>query len=182
MIRRFALVLGLAASLTLATPAYAADSVADLTVTADRTKIAVPLGGKFSFRTTITNRGSAPASGLIAHLNVLDLTGNTYVDPEDWSTTRTRYLDPIPPGGSATINFSGQAVNHGSLGLYVAILDRQGTPRPPLTAPAIRLDVRARRTLNAEGIAPLAAGVPALLALLTLGVSFSRRFRRDGGS
>jgi hypothetical protein len=47
----------------------------------------------------------------------------------------------------------------------------------------IRMDVKARRNLNAGGVAPLAAGVPALLALLTLGVSFSRRrFRRDGGS
>jgi hypothetical protein len=183
LIRRLMLVVAVAAPLLLATPAaFAADSSSELTVTADRKRITVPLGGKFSFRTTISNRGSTPASGLIAHLNVLDLTGNTYVDPEDWSTTRTRYLDPIPPGRSATITFSGQAVNHGSLGLYVAILDRQGTPRPPLTAPAIRLDVKARRTLNAEGIAPLAAGVPAVLVLLTLGVSFSRRFRRDGGS
>lgn len=181
MIRRVA-ALAFAAALLSAPPAYAAETVADVEVTADRTKLTIPLGGKFSFRTKITNNGAAPVSGLIAHLNVLDLTGNTYVDPEDWSTNRTKYLDPIPAGGSVTIAFDGQAVNHGSLGLYVAVLDRQGSPRPPLTAPAIRMDVTARRTLNAEGIAPLAAGVPAVLALLTLGVSLSRRLRRDSGS
>lgn len=172
----------LAAAFVFAPSAYAADAANDITVTADRTKIAVGLGGKFSFRTTITNRGSAPVSGLIAHLNVLDLTGNTYVDPEDWSTTRTRYLDPIPAGRSATITFSGQAVNSGSLGLYVAVLDRKGTARPPAMTSAIRMDVSARRTLNAGGIAPLAVGVPGLLGLLTLGVSLSRRMRKDGRS
>jgi hypothetical protein len=180
LIRRVALVLAVAASLALAPGAYAADGISEIAVKADRTKIAVPLGGKFSFRTTITNSGAAPARGLIAHLNVLDLTGNTYVDPEDWSTNRTKYLDPIPAGGSATITFSGQAVNHGSLGLYVAVLDRKGSPRPPATASTIRLDVSARTTLNAGGIAPLAVGVPGFLALLTLGVSLSRRIRKDG--
>jgi hypothetical protein len=182
LIRWFALVLAVAAALVLARGAHAADGLSEIAVKTDRTKIAVPLGGKFSFRTTITNGGSSPARGLIAHLNVLDLTGNTYVDPEDWSTTRTRYLDPIPAGGSATITFSGQAVNHGSLGLYVAVLDRKGSPRPPTTASTIRLDVSARRTLDAGGIAGLAVGVPGFLALLTLGISFSRRLRKDGRS
>jgi hypothetical protein len=180
LIRYLAVALAIAAS--LAPGAYAADGASEITVKADRTKIAVPLGGKFSFRTTITNTGSAPARGLIAHLNVLDLTGNTYVDPEDWSTNRTKYLDPIPAGGSATITFAGQAVNHGSLGLYVAVLDRRGSPRPPATAPAIRLDVTARKTLNAGGVAQLAVGIPGLLALLTLAVSLSRRIRKDGRS
>jgi hypothetical protein len=180
--RRFAVILAIAASLLLAPGAYAADGKRDIAVTADRTKIAVGLGGKFAFRATITNRGSTTARGLIAHLNVLDLTGNRYVDPEDWSTSRTKYLDPIPAGGSMTITFSGQAVNDGSLGLYVAVLDRKGSPRPPAVAPTIRMDVSARRTLNAGGIAPLVVGVPGFLALLTLGISLSRRFRKDGRS
>jgi hypothetical protein len=182
LIRRLAPVLAVAASLALAPAAYAADGMSEIVVEADRTKIAVGLGGKFSFRTTITNNGSAAARGLIAHLNVLDLTGNTYVDPEDWSTSRTKYLDPIPAGGSATITFSGQAVNSGSLGLYVAVLDRKGSPRPPAMTPAIRMDVSARRTLNAGGVAPLAVGIPGFLGLLTLGVSLSRRIRKDGRS
>ena len=171
-----------AAALACAPAATAADAAGDIAVKADRTKIAVPLGSKFSFRTTITNDGSAPTGRLIAHLNVLDLTGNTYVDPEDWSTSRTKYVDPIPAGGSTTITFSGRAVNHGHLGLYVAVLDRAGSPRPPSTTPTIRLDVTARRTLNAGGIVPVAAGVPAALALLTFGVSFARRRRKDAHS
>ena len=81
------------------------------------------------------------------------------------------------------MTWGGQAVNSGRIGLYVAVLDRAGTPRPPAMGSTIRMDVTARRNLNAGGVAPLAAGVPALLALLTLGVSLSRRrFRRDGGS
>jgi hypothetical protein len=180
VIARLALCAALATMLVVAPSASAAESGPNIQVTADRGKINIGLGGRFSFSTTITNRGSTPVRGLIAHLNVLDLTGNTYVDPEDWSTNRTKYLGPIAAGGSTTITWSGQAVNSGSLGLYVAVLDRQGSPRRPLMAPAIRMDVTARRTLNAGGVVPLAAGVPALLALLTLGVSLSRRLRKDG--
>ena len=182
MIARLAVCVAIASALVIAPAAYAAESRSDIQVSADRAKIRIGLGGKFSFQTTVTNRGSAPVSGLIAHLNVLDLTGNTYVDPEDWSTTRTRYLQPIPAGGSTTIKWNGQAVNSGSLGLYVAVLDRQGSPRRPVMAPAIRMDVIARRTLNAGGVAPLAIGIPGLIGLLTLGVSLSRRIRKDGSS
>ena len=63
----------------------------------------------------------------MAHLNVLDLRGDVYVDPEDWSTARTKYLDPIPAGGSTSVTWGGQAVNSGRIGLYVAVLDRSGT-------------------------------------------------------
>lgn len=166
----------------LAPGARAAESSGDITVRVDRPRITLDVGEKFAFRTTITNNGSATANGLVAHLNVLDLRGDVYVDPEDWSTARTKYLDPIPAGGSTSVTWSGQAVNSGRIGLYVAVLDRAGAPRPPAMGSTIRMDVNARRNLNAGGVAPLAIGVPGLLALLTFGVSFSRRRRRDGRS
>lgn len=163
--------------------ANAADASGDITVRIDRPRITLGVGEHFAFRTTITNHGAATANGLVAHLNVLDLRGDVYVDPEDWSTARTKYLDPIPAGGSTTVTWGGQAVNSGRIGLYVAVLDRAGAPRPPAIGSTIRMDVRSRTNLNAGGVAPLAAGVPAVLALLTLAVSFSRRrFSRDGGS
>lgn len=106
---------------------------------------------------------------------MVDLTGHTYVDPEDWSSRRTRYLRPIPPGGSATLSWPMNAVNAGTIGLYVAVLPRSGVPVRPTTSPALRLHVEDRRTLNAGGILPLALGLPAALGLLALGVRASRR-------
>jgi hypothetical protein len=145
-----------------------------LSVTVDRTEIATQLGGKFAFASTITNDGPATVSGLIAHLNVLSLRDGVYVDPEDWSSQRTHYLDPLPAGGSTTIAWHVHAVNDGVLGLYVAVLPERGVGLPPPTSPLIRLTVAGKKTLNSGGILPLALGIPALVGLLTLGVRLRR--------
>ena len=138
-------------------------------------RIATTLGGKFSFTSTITNGGSTNAEGLIAHLNVLSLKDGTYVDPEDWSSNRTRYLEPIAAGESRTLTWGMQAVNDGDFGIYVAVLPEDGAPVMPVTGPTIRLDVAERKTLNAGGILPLVLGIPAAIGALALGVRLRRR-------
>jgi hypothetical protein len=171
---RLALV-ALLVALVVCPSAFGANAPARVSVTVDRAQISTRLGGKFTFRSTVTNRGAAAASGLIAHLNVLSLKDGVYVDPEDWASNRTRYLGPIPAGGSTTITWGMQAVNDGDFGVYVAVLPESGAARPPTTGPAIHLAVAERKTLNAGGIVPLALGIPALLGLLTLGLRFYRR-------
>ena len=85
-------------ALGLATPAQAAISIAN-----DHNAIMTKLGQKFVFHSRIENHSARAARGLVAHLNVVDLTGHTYVDPEDWSTHRTHYLQPIPAGGATRL-------------------------------------------------------------------------------
>lgn len=92
---------GTAAALvaTLGTPASAAPvamTVAPPVVTAE-------LGKEFTVRSTIRYDDSSTPTALIAHLTVFSVKAGTYVDPEDWSSDRTRYLKPIPPGGATTI-------------------------------------------------------------------------------
>jgi len=157
----------------LALPAAAA--AGNLTVANDRTAITTKLGHKFVFHSRIENRGSAAAAGLVAHLNVLDLSGHTYVDPEDWSSNRTRYLAPIPARGSTTLTWRLNAVNAGTIGVYVAVLPRSGAPVPPTTGPTVRVQIQDRRSLNAGGILPLALGIPGGLGLLAFGVRLRRR-------
>jgi hypothetical protein len=181
MTRRRALAAALTAvvaALLVAPAAQAADASAPVSVTVDRAQISTKLGEKFVFRSTITNRGSTAASGLIAHLNVLSLRDGVYVDPEDWSSQRTRYLGTIPAGGSTTTAWRMQAVNSGRFGVYVAVLHESGRGRPPRTGPAIRLAVAERRTLNSGGILPLVLGIPAFVGLLTLAFRLHRRGRR----
>src|SRR5207249_5213021 len=64
--------------------ARAAAPAPELAISVDRVAIPSTLGGKFVFHSTIANRGTAPASALIAHLDVVSLRLNVYVDPEDW--------------------------------------------------------------------------------------------------
>jgi hypothetical protein len=162
-------------ALLLPAPGARAADASRVTVTLDRARVSTQLGQKFSFQSTITNRGSTPASGLIAHLNVLSLRPGVYVDPEDWSAERTRYLGTIPPGGSTTTTWRMHAVNAGTFGVYVAVLDESGRARPPRTGPTLHLAVAERKTLNSEGILPLGLGVPALLGFATLILRLRRR-------
>jgi hypothetical protein len=172
--RSFALsILSLFVALALAAPALSASS--RIAVTVDRTAISTSLGHKFSLRSQIANNGGRAAGGLIAHLNVLSLRPDVYLDPEDWSSHRTRYLPVIPAGGSVTIDWPMQAVNAGSIGVFVAVLPRQAEPAPPATGPTVHVSIARRKTLNSGGILPFALAIPALLTALTVGLRRRRR-------
>jgi hypothetical protein len=153
----------------------ACSSSSPVSVRVDRVSIVTKLGRKFAFRTVVTNRGSSPVTNLVAHLNVVSLRSGVYVDPEDWSTSRTRYVRAIRPHSSVTTTWRAQAVNAGSFGIYVAVLPANGTPMPPLTGPTVHVTVADRRTLSSNGILPLAVGIPALLGFLALAVWRRRR-------
>lgn len=179
MTRLFAVVaplLALVAALASASTVSAAAT--NVRISTEPASVVTSIGHKFTLRAAITNKTSAPTLGLIAHLNVLSLDGSVYVDPEDWSSNRTRYLDPIAAGGSRTLTWKLQAVNSGSIGVYVAVLMRDGA-RPPITGPTVRVAIARRQTLNSGGILPLALGIPALLTLLAGGLRIGRR-RQSG--
>jgi hypothetical protein len=146
-----------------------------LSATVDRARISTQLGRSFELRSTITNSGAAPARGLVAHLSVLSLRSDPYVDPEDWSPQRVVFLDPIPPGGSRTLRWRMTAVNAGTFGVYVTVLSTQPGAAPAPNTPTIDLRVSERRTLNAGGILPLSIAVPALLGVLALVLRLRRR-------
>jgi hypothetical protein len=147
-------------------------------VSLSRGHVSTGLGDGFGFTSTITNAGSAPLSGLVAHLNVVSFDPGVYVDPEDWSSRRTRYLAPLPRGGSTTIDWTVKAVNSGHLAIYVALLpstNAGAVPRDLSISPALDLRVAEHRTLNPGGVLPLVVGLPALLGLAALGVRRTRR-------
>jgi hypothetical protein len=157
-----------------AAPGRAAGQPPDVSVRVDRTQIETKLGQKFDFRSIVSNRASTPASGLIAHLNVLSYDRSVYVDPEDWSSRRTRYLAPVAAHGSATITWKLQAVNSGRLAVYVSILSERPGAYPPDSSQVIHLTVAKRTTINSQGILPLALGIPMLLAGLAAGARVRR--------
>ena len=175
MIRRWIVSAAVLAVAVLALVGPADARSARLSVAVEPTKISTSIGEKFALVTTIANRSSVPAENLVVHLNVLSLDGRTYVDPEDWSSNRTRFLAPIPSGGSAVVSWKLQAVNSGSIGVYIAVLPRSGAPVPPITSPTVHVSIAKRQTLNSGGILPLALGIPAALVVLSGAVRLRRR-------
>ena len=165
-----------AAALTLIGAVRAADTV-PVTVTARPTQISTSLGDSFTFETTITNPADSGTEALVAHLNLLSLHGDVYVDPEDWSSQRTRYLGSIPAGKARRLTWKLKAVNGGRLGAFVSVLQQVNPTLTPATSPAVQIDVATRDTLNSGGILPLALGIPLALGAAAGGIRI-RRWRR----
>jgi hypothetical protein len=166
-----------AASVALGAAGAAAGSSSAVSVSLAPLRIQTELGRTVTLRARFTNRSTTATGRLIAHLNVLSLRSGVEVDPEDWSTHRTRYLGRLAGGASRTLTWKVHAINTGKIALYVAVISQTGGSRVPATGQTVQLVVAGRRTLNSGGILPLALGIPALLALMTGGIQVARRRR-----
>jgi hypothetical protein len=148
-------------------------------VRVDRARLALPVGHSFGFSSTLRNTGARATPELVAHLNIVSLDPGVYVDPEDWSSQRTRYLAPLRPGSSTRLHWNVKAVTGGSAAVYVVVLERRpnGAVLPAQVAGGRPISVRIseRRTLDSGGILPLALGLPALVGLAAI---VTRRVRR----
>ena len=176
-----ALLAALVSVVALAAPAAAAPVFASsraphaVSVSISRSTAHVQVGQRLAFTTLVRNFGSRPLTGLVAHLNVVSLRPDVYVDPEDWSAQRTQYLSPVAPHTATTLQWTVQAVNEGDLVLYVAVTTKRGTDRV-VSSHALRVLATARRVLNPAGVLPVVLGVPAALAVLMV-VGQARRRR-----
>jgi hypothetical protein len=113
--RIVAVVSALSAAAALAASLAGPAGASRISVSVSRAQISTHLGDRFTFRSTVVNHGQTAARGLIAHLNIVGLESAVYVDPEDWSSHRTIYLDALPAGESTTITWRLQAVSAGDL-------------------------------------------------------------------
>jgi hypothetical protein len=147
---------------------------ARLSVRVDPTTMSTSIGQRFGLHSTVRNDSDQPMTGLVAHLNVLGLDPAVYVDPEDWSSQRTVYLDPLAAGGATRLAWTVQAVNSGRLVIYVTVTATRGTDAVTASN-ALRLDVAPQRTVDAGGVLPLAMAMPAAVLLLTGFAAYRRR-------
>ncbi len=149
-----------------------------LSVELDQTALDTRIGRRFTFSSVVSNPTGRPLTGLIAHLNVLSVDAGVVVDPEDWSAERTRYLPVLAPGVSVQLRWEIQAVNSGRFIIYVGVPARDGTGPISASRP-LEVRVSSRRSLNADGVLPLALGIPgALLLPVVLMIRRRRRLSR----
>lgn len=166
--------LALAALLLSTLAAPAADAAVRVEMTP--ATVSTRLGNNFTVTSAI--RADSGRSGLIAHLNVVSVTPGVYVDPEDWSSSRTSYLPPLRPGKPVKVPWKIKTVSGGQFAIYVVVLPRDGTAltaKPLTVSPAVSVHVQEHRTLNSGGVLPLALGIPAGLGLLALALRTRRR-------
>lgn len=176
MRRRVALLVGVFVLVSLPHAASGSSSE-NLTLTISPSSNAVLLGDTFDVRIDVTNTGAAPTSPLVVHIDVTDPTSAESVDPEDWTPTLSKQIGAVGPGESADVDWQLQPISPGSFTLYAVSLSA-GEDAVAISN-VVTVDVTDRRTLNPEGILPVAIGVPALIGgLLALQIGHTRRAGR----
>jgi hypothetical protein len=143
-------------------------------VTLEQDQTSVGVGDRLTVRARVVNSGAQPTDRLVAHLNVATLDSSVYVDLEDWTSSPTQELDPVPPGGSTSATWEIQAVNVGRFDVYVVVLPTGAAPDALVASPPQLVRVAGRQALSAGGALPVAVAVPVLLGLAALGVRLRR--------
>ena len=137
-----------------------------------RGDVSTRIGESFGFDSEIRNTSGETQSDLVAHLNVAGLSSGIYVDPEDWSEDRTRFLRHLAPGESTTVGWNVKAVTGGRAAIYVVVLPGRNEPA---VSQAMTVQIADTKDLNSDGVLPLALGVPAVLGVVALTVRRRRR-------
>ena len=147
-----------------------------IVVELDESDLQAGPGEKIAFTSTVQNNADQPLTGYVAHLNILTTDESVYVDPEDWSPERTQYLDDIPAGGSASLDWSVQAVTKGPLILFVSVTSPDSDT--VVSSGPLNLEVTGQRVVSSAGVVPLVLWMPAgVLALV--GATLLRRRNRS---
>jgi uncharacterized membrane protein len=162
----------------LPTAAYAAPPTVE--IVADPPVVSTVLGEQFEITTEIKNTGRAPTGEILAHLNVANIEGSVYVDPEDWSPNRSQQLS-LQPGDSRELTWEIQAVNQGQFAAYVVVVpfgSSVGGNEDLTVSQMVKIDVAPRTTLTAGGALPVVITVPVLIGLAAGAVFFRVRRRK----
>lgn len=161
---------------TAASPAQAEGTIGDLTVRIDPPTASIKLGESLALRITVTNHGDTSSPPLVMHLDVTDPARSTSVDPEDWTSTLSKRVGVLAPGGSTTLDWRIQPVSSGTFATY-AVAISPGVDQLASSNVA-QVDVAEQRSLNPGGILIAAAGTPVVVgALLLLQLRLARRSR-----
>lgn len=157
----------------------APDPIDDLEVTVAPASADVVLGESLELSVTVANNSQLAGEGLVAHLDVTDPAEGGSVDPEDWTSTLSRPLDGMAPGEATTVVWDVQPISAGRFSLYAVVLRKGSTELAASNVVAI--GVEDQRSLNPDGILPVALGVPLVIGgLLVVQIGYRRRQWRTG--
>jgi hypothetical protein len=114
---------------------------------------------------------------VLAHLNVASMQDDVYVDPEDWSSSRSQSLS-LRPGESRTLSWDIQAVNAGRFAAYVVVLPEGAEVSGAeglVVSPLVKIDVEARSAKSERGVLPVVLLIPLVLGMSAVGLRIRRR-------
>ena len=148
----------------------------DVILTMQPSTSTVTLGDNLEINIDVTNTGDEPTEALVVHIDITDPSQTSSVDPEDWTATLSKRIGSLDPGQTSTVNWRIQPISGGTFSVYAIAL----APNVDTIAASnvLHVVVDAQRSLNPNGILPVAIGAPALVGgLLAVQIHFARRNR-----
>lgn len=135
----------------------------------------VEVGVDLDLTIHVTNNGTSDSAALALHIDITSPTRSGSVDPEDWTSRLTRRVGVIGAGQTTSLDWTIKPISGGDFTAYAVALPESGDPEV-WPSNGVRLDVQERRTLNPEGVLPVAVGAPIVIGALLL-----TRIRRSPG-
>lgn len=164
----------LAVAAAIGVPTTTAVADPSWSVQLDHAHVETTIGHHFTFTSALHNATGRTRPGTVAYLNIVSMDPSVYVDPEDWSSSRTRYLGDVGPGATVPVTWRVQAVNSGRFVIFVVVTSQRGSDEV-VTSGAMRVTIANQRRLNPSGILPVALGVPTVAGALLV---WTRRRRQ----
>ena len=164
-IRAVMLILTLA-FISLPTAASATEIAETVTVTINPPMKTIVLGENLDLVISITNEGADTTPPLIAHIDITNPDETTSVDPEDWTPTLSKAVDPIAPGETIVVDWNLQPISAGDYVTYAIVLS-PGVDSISASN-VLEIGVIDERGLNPGGILPVALLMPALIGVLLI--------------
>lgn len=171
-----AILAGLAIVLLEPVPIAAQEPTA-VEIEVNPSSIDTTLGQTERVEVVVTNTSSESVGTLAVHIDITDPDGESSVDPEDWTPTLTREVGGLEPGESKSVIWSVQPISNGTFSMYAVALVSGSVDIAVSNAVTVR--VASKRTLNPEGILPVAVASPLVVGtLLILNLRRSSALRR----
>jgi uncharacterized membrane protein len=161
----------------LISPASAVGLGDTVDLVVEPTSVDVVLGQDLDLTISVTNVGSDPTPPLLVHIDITDPEKASSVDPEDWTATLSKPIGALESGATRTVDWRIQPISGGTFALYAVALS------PGVDAVAasnvVTVDVADQRSLDPNGILPVAIAAPAVVgALLVVQTQRTRRRSR----
>jgi ABC-2 type transport system permease protein len=179
---RTVMMIGLVLLLTQTAVSHAQTTSADpengLKIIIDTNTVQARTGDTFDFTTTVQYDGQGESPAIVVAMNLVNLGSGDPVDPEDWSPERTQTIDPLSSGETAVLTWTINAILEGDYLAYMTVIPTPDSPQSstmPLSSPGLHLTVERFTSLNPGGIAPVAFGMPVVLAILMAFLQWRRR-------
>ena len=151
----------------LAAPVWGQGPDEALSIEVSQDSGSILAGEWIEFNTVLHNTSDAATPPLVAHLNVAAVEPGPYVDPEDWSPNRTRYVAAIQSGDSVQLQWRVHALMEGEFGVFVTIISSERSFSSVASSP-LHLHVEPDQVLPMDNVVPVITIVPIIPLVLFL--------------